>query len=68
MDGVADMDFDPDDLKEDFRMKLSELQWDLKGLGCDLSDFSDFLKETRALVPAEQIPKLRMVSAPTFLT
>ncbi len=28
---------DPDDLKEDLRMKINELQRDLKGLECDLS-------------------------------
>ncbi len=52
------MDIGPDDL-EDLKMKVQELQGDLKHLGYELTDVGDFLKETRALAPAEQTPKLR---------
>ncbi len=41
-------------------MAIYDLQWDLKSLGCDYSGVvSDFLQATRALAPAEQIPKLQ---------
>ncbi len=36
MDGAADMNFDPDELKEVLKRIIYELQWDLKGFGCDL--------------------------------
>ncbi len=59
MDGAADMDIDPDELKEDLKTAIYDLQWDLKSLGCDYSGVvSDFLQATRKLAPAEPIPKL----------
>jgi hypothetical protein len=44
--GVGDMDMDlqVDELKEDLKTTIYDLQWDLKGLGCDHSGVvSDFL-------------------------
>jgi hypothetical protein len=46
-----------EDLREDLTFEIHVLNRDLKGLGCDLSHIPDFLKETRALATADQIPK-----------
>jgi hypothetical protein len=49
-----------DELKVYLNTTIYGLQWDLKGLECDSSGVvSDFLKETVALPPVEQIPKPR---------
>ncbi len=53
MDEAAGMDIYPDELKEDLKTTIYDLQLDLKRLGCDNSGVvNDFLQETRALAPS----------------
>ncbi len=48
---------DPKDLRDKLMFEKIELRGDLKGLGYDMDDLPDFLKETRALPLDAQIQK-----------
>jgi hypothetical protein len=59
MAGTADGETDIDDLREDLACEMDVLLGDLKGLGYDMVHMHYFLRETRALAIADQIPKLQ---------
>jgi hypothetical protein len=50
---------DPQDLRDELVFEIMELRGDLKGLGYDMDDLPDFLKEIRAMALEAQIQKLR---------